>query len=77
VHIGFEYGGTDMPLTGPIPEGRLFFCPHCGAIYSVTHSRHFKSESNIVKCVVCSQIMAKWDSIKVPIFKLIQRPEDA
>jgi len=47
----------------------------------VTHSRRFKSESNIVKCVICSQIMANWDSIEVPIevpiFKLIQRPEDA
>jgi hypothetical protein len=28
-----------MPLTGPIPEGRTFFCPHCGALYSVTYSR--------------------------------------
>ena len=21
---------ADMPLTGPIPEGGTFFCPHCG-----------------------------------------------
>ena len=28
-----------MPLTGPIAEGRSFFCPHCGALYAVTHSR--------------------------------------
>jgi hypothetical protein len=28
-----------MPLTGAIPEGRSFFCPHCGALYSVTYSR--------------------------------------
>jgi hypothetical protein len=26
-HIGSGYGGADMPLTGPIPEGRTFFCP--------------------------------------------------
>jgi len=26
------YGGADTPLTGPIPEGRTFFCPHCGAL---------------------------------------------
>src|SRR6266516_1979113 len=25
------YGGADMPLIGPIPEGGTFFCPHCGA----------------------------------------------
>src|SRR6266852_5150365 len=36
-----------MPLTGPIPEGRTFFCPHCGALYSVTYSRLSKSDSNI------------------------------
>ena len=28
-----------MPLMGPIPEGRTFFCPHCGALYSVTYLR--------------------------------------
>src|SRR6266545_4159634 len=62
------YGGADMPLTGPIPEGGTFFCPHCGALYSVTHSRLFKSDSNVAKCVVCLQIMDKWDSIDIPIY---------
>jgi hypothetical protein len=76
-HIGSEYGGANMPLTGPIPEGRTFFCPYCGALYSVTHSRRSKSDSNIATCVVCLQIMDKWDSTNVPIYKLIQRPEDA
>jgi transcription elongation factor Elf1 len=67
-----------MPLTGPIPEGRTFFCPHCGALYSVTYSRRLsKSDGNIAKCVVCLQIMTSWDSTKVPIYKLVQRPEDA
>ena len=32
-----------MPLTGPIPEGRSFFCPRCGALYSVTYWRQWKS----------------------------------
>jgi predicted Zn finger-like uncharacterized protein len=48
-----------MPLTAPSPGGRTFFCPHCGALYSVTHSRLAKSESNVAKCVVCLQIMDK------------------
>ena len=34
-------------MPGPIPEGRTFFCPHCGALYSVTYSRLSKSDSNI------------------------------
>jgi hypothetical protein len=66
-----------MHLAGPI-EGRTFFCPHCGALYSVTHPRPFKSESDkFAKCVVCRQIMDKWDTTDAPIFKLVQRPEDA
>jgi ferredoxin len=26
------YAGTDLPLTGPIPEGGTFFCPHSRSI---------------------------------------------
>ena len=66
-----------MPLTGPPPEGRTFFCPHCGALYSVTHLRRSKSESNIAKCVVCLQIMDNGDLPGVLVYKLIQRPDDA
>jgi hypothetical protein len=35
-----------MPLTGPIPEGGTFFCPHCGALYSVTYSWLSKSDNS-------------------------------
>jgi hypothetical protein len=42
-----------MPLVGPIPEGKSFFCPHCGALYSVTDSQ-FPKESGAAKCVVYS-----------------------
>jgi predicted Zn finger-like uncharacterized protein len=66
-----------MPLTGPVPEGGTFFCPHCGAMYSVTHSRLPKRDSNIAKCVVCKQTMDERDSTAVPVYKLIHRPEDA
>jgi len=64
-----------MPLTGPIPEGETFFCPHCGALYAVTRSR--LSDTNIAKCVVCLHTMEERESTKVPIYKLVQRPEDA
>ena len=65
-----------MPLTGAIPEGPSFFCSHCGALYAVTYSRLSSSDSNVARCVVCGQIMDKWDSTKVPTLKLIHRPED-
>ena len=76
-HTGAVYGGACMPLTGPVPTGGTFFCPHCGALYAVTYSRLAKSESNSAKCVVCLQTMDKWDSTKVPSYKLVHRPEDA
>jgi transcription elongation factor Elf1 len=67
-----------MPLTGPVPEGRPFFCPHCGALYAVTYSRPSGSDSNnTAKCVVCAQTMATVGSTDVPTFKLVHRPEDA
>jgi hypothetical protein len=54
-----------MPLMGPVPEGRTFFCPHCGALYSVTDSRLPKSHAE--NCVVCLQIMDERDSAKFSI----------
>jgi hypothetical protein len=66
-----------MPLTEPPSEGRTFFCPHRGALYSVTHSRLSERESNIAKCVVCLRIMDSGDSPKATVYKLIQRPDDA
>jgi hypothetical protein len=66
-----------MPLTGPIPEGRSFFCPHCGALYAVTYSRQPNRDSNTAKCVVCGKIMAEGNSTDVPTYKLVHRPDDA
>ena len=34
-----------MPHVGPALEGRTFFCPHCGALYSATPSLVPKSEA--------------------------------
>ena len=42
-----------MPLTGAIPEGPSFFCPHCGALYAVTYARLSSCDSNVARCVVC------------------------
>ena len=50
-------GGVPMPLTGAIPEGRSFFCPHCRALYAVTYSRFLSRDTDGTKCVVCGQIM--------------------
>jgi transcription elongation factor Elf1 len=66
-----------MPLTGPIPEGRSFFCPHCGALYALTHSGVSKTDDgNVAKCAVCARTMDKWDSPVVRIYKLVHRPDD-
>jgi predicted Zn finger-like uncharacterized protein len=70
-------GGADMPLTGEVIPGESFYCPHCGALYAVTHSRLPASDSNIAKCVVCGTTMDERKSTTVLIYKLIHRPEDS
>ena len=65
---------ANMPHVGPVLEGRTFFCPHCGALYSATPSLVPKSEGDTAKCVVCLKPMGKPDTL--PSFKLLQRPED-
>jgi transcription elongation factor Elf1 len=64
-----------MPHVGPVLEGRTFFCPHCGALYSATPSLIPQSDSDPAKCVVCLKVMD--DTTKAESFKLIHRPEDA
>jgi transcription elongation factor Elf1 len=66
-----------MPLTGPVSQGRKFFCPACGALYSVTNRQTAKQETNVAKCVVCHKVMNETDSLSVPVYELIHRPEDA
>jgi hypothetical protein len=64
-----------MPVTGPVPKGGTFFVLIAEQCYSVTHSRLPKRDSNIAKCVLCKQTMDERD--KVPLYKLIHRPEDS
>jgi len=66
-----------MPLAGPVSEGRKFFCPRCGALYSVTYMQASKQETNIAQCVVCSHVMDKSDTTNVPVYQRMRRPEDA
>ena len=67
-----------MPLTGPVSEGKKFFCPSCGALYSITYKAKKESdkESNVAKCVVCLKVMRETESATVPVYTLIHRPED-
>ena len=67
-----------MPLTGPVPEGGTFFCPHCGAMYSVTHPRPSpKRDSNIATMRGLQANDGRAGFNRVPLYKLIHRPEDA
>jgi hypothetical protein len=75
--IGAGAGRSNMPHIGPVLEGRTFFCPHCGALYSAAPSLVPKIEGDAAKCVVCLKVMDSLDTTKVPSFKLIQRHEDA
>jgi transcription elongation factor Elf1 len=66
-----------MPQIESVAGSKPFFCPHCGALYSVTSPRRSDIGGNTAKCVVCFQPMEAWDSTEIRIYKLIQRPEDA
>ncbi len=66
-----------MPHVGPVLEGRTFFYPHRGDLYSETPSLVPKSEGDAARCVVCLKIMDRLDTSKARSFKLIHRPEDA
>jgi len=66
-----------MPLSGPGSQGTKFFCPTCGALYSVTYKQASQKETSIAKCVVCLKVMNETDSTSVPVYTLIHRPEDA
>jgi transcription elongation factor Elf1 len=66
-----------MPHVGPVLEGRTFFCPHCGALYSATPSLVPKNEGEAATCVVCHKIMDVSKRTTVGRFKLVHRPEDA
>jgi hypothetical protein len=66
-----------MPLTGPAPEGKKFFCPKCGALYSVSRPQAPKKEASPVKCVVCSETMDQSESGETPVYTLIHRPEES
>jgi predicted Zn finger-like uncharacterized protein len=67
-----------MSLTGPAPEGKKFFCPKCGALYSVTRGQTSNKEASAVKCVVCSETMDQPESGEIiPVYTLIHRPEES
>jgi transcription elongation factor Elf1 len=66
-----------MPHVGPVLEGRTFFCPHCGALYSATPSLVPKSEGDAATCIVCDKVMDRSNATNAKSFKLIHRPEDA
>jgi len=52
-----------MPHIGPVLEGRTFFCPHCGALYSETPSLVPKSGGDAEDV---SSAIRSWTSRKQP-----------
>jgi len=68
-----------MPLAEPAPEGTKFFCPMCGALYSVTRTQVSKKEVGAVKCVVCSRIMdhsKSTEALSTRSFTGLKMPEE-
>jgi len=66
-----------MPLTGPIPEGRILLLPALRSpLFSDAVATSQERQQYRQMCGLL-EIMDTRDSTDAPIFKLIHRPEDA
>ena len=69
--------GEFVVIVGRSGSGKSTLLNLLAGLDTPTQGDIWIGETNIAKCVVCLQIMDKRDSGNVPIYELIQRPEDA
>lgn len=48
----------------------------CGALYEVTHEKVIFRDKDSCSCHVCGKTLAEWNGSRIPVFKLIKRPDD-
>jgi hypothetical protein len=54
----------------------IFKCPYCRTEYEMTTARLSFQQRSYAKCQVCYQTMYSWNSRNVPIFTLMNAPND-
>ena len=47
----------------------------CGAIYERTEEKGIFRDKNSFNCHDCGQVLESWSGSRMPIFKLVKRPE--
>ena len=54
----------------------IFKCPYCRTEYEMTTAHLSFQQRSYAKCQICNQTMYSWNSRNVPLFKLMNAPED-
>ncbi len=52
-----------------------FRCPHCGAMYKVAFQQVAIPDQGLALCEACKNVMAEWNDIQVPAYRLNHTPE--
>lgn len=48
-----------------------FACPHCASRHSRVFVTMSTPDRDVEICGVCEEVMARWDSRQVPVFRLV------
>jgi transcription elongation factor Elf1 len=56
-----------------MPE--TFKCPHCGALYEVTHEKTISRDEHAADCQVCGKQMDSRDGSSIPRYELVEMPD--
>jgi transcription elongation factor Elf1 len=56
-----------------MPE--TYQCPHCGAVYEVTHDKTVFREDHAADCQVCGKPMASRNRATIPHYELVTMPD--
>jgi predicted Zn finger-like uncharacterized protein len=52
-----------------------FKCPHCGALYEVTHEKTPAGDRHAADCQVCGRAMDTRESANKPHYELVRMPD--
>jgi hypothetical protein len=50
-------------------------CPHCGAVYDVTHGKAVSREEHAADCQVCGKPMPSRNGGTTPHYELVTMPD--
>jgi hypothetical protein len=51
-----------------------FKCPHCGALYEITHDKADPRDNHAADCQVCGKQMVSTNGSSIPCYELVKMP---